>query len=609
MPTDTATPLCSPEDMAKLHNALNPGDRATFLQIVRYLRDYQRDDVYRFLRHCFLPSKPGHPPPAGIERPTATGKSWTLAAIAIYFQFRGLKTAVIQPNITLRSQIYEKFIEIRDRLVKDRRAWNASGLRTLSSEPANATNLESLQDPNATQRLQNCTILIGNYHRFAGVTRAMMENCGFIPDLVIMDEAHHAAASTYINFIQEFSHDTCHFLFISARLTRHDGQTIECEIISSWSLKWADKYRDAKGRRIIKHPVHICLEVDDLQIEVEQILDGVVQEPEYEVYTAAELDDPDLSSDARRALTTLPAFWHVAKRMVEALKANRALKGTHHQFLGTAANTDHAQLVSGPMKTFEVPDELGNPRSVKSSYVSSRDHSVTTNEDILKSFGGGELDGLAHIFKLTEGYDNKYISVIGFFCGMTSVNQVEQIIGRALRPLPNDEDNIAYIITLKPFKMTKVLKKLGIRTEHERTGQPTKGKKKAKKNKKKTGQHTSGTEFVKNEKIVTMHLMKMTGASDVAAALGAPGSAADDNLAMTCDVRPDRHPTKRKRTGKKSKKGTDDMAKKIQQQMTDLQCFTVQRMKAMEIDLAACREDGDSSSSDDSSESSEEDDG
>jgi superfamily II DNA or RNA helicase len=75
-----------------------------------------------------------------------------------------------------------------------------------------------------------------------------------------------------------------------------------------------------------------------------------------------------------------------------------------------------------------------------------------------EDFENGKIKILILIGRLTEGYDNPCISVIGICCNINSQQKFIQIIGRAVRnKFDSKSDTKAKIITHKIFNLTNFI--------------------------------------------------------------------------------------------------------------------------------------------------------
>ena len=118
MPTNTAIDYTE-EDVAYHKARLSADQLEIFNCFESKLRDYQRDDLFRTLTYF----RNNDHKNAGIEIPTATGKSVIITGVCMYLAFVGQKILVVQPNLTLRDQITKNFIKVRGWLEEDGHNW------------------------------------------------------------------------------------------------------------------------------------------------------------------------------------------------------------------------------------------------------------------------------------------------------------------------------------------------------------------------------------------------------------------------------------------------------------------------------------------------------
>lgn len=72
-----------------------------------------------------------------------------------------------------------------------------------------------------------------------------------------------------------------------------------------------------------------------------------------------------------------------------------------------------------------------------------------TPQAVLENFKKGELDVLVVIFRLTEGFDRKNVSVVGILRNVQPASRVyfSQFVGRAVRRLDADDNATAIVVS------------------------------------------------------------------------------------------------------------------------------------------------------------------
>ncbi|MGE0397020.1 MAG: DEAD/DEAH box helicase [Kofleriaceae bacterium] len=190
-----------------------------------------------------------------VVMPTGTGKTETMIG-ALVAETDGVMMVVV-PNRALKDQSIRKFGTL-------------GLLRELGCLGADARNpiIARIEhrpvDPADLDFLVGCNVVIGNIQALAQGTAA--DRAGEMAALVsvlVVDEAHHIAAKTWNEFRSSFA--SKRVLQFTATPYRRDGQLVDGEVISSYSLSEAQ--RDGYFKPITFDPVHeIDVERGDVEI-------------------------------------------------------------------------------------------------------------------------------------------------------------------------------------------------------------------------------------------------------------------------------------------------------------------------------------------------------
>src|SRR5262249_12626361 len=116
----------------------------------------------------------------------------------------------------------------------------------------------------------------------------------------------------------------------------------------------------------------------------------------------------------------------------------RARTRFHHQMIAVACSRRHAREL---VRLFEA-------KGLRATYVESIEMTVEERERRLRAYEKGFYDVIIHVGILGEGYDHKAISVAVVFRPFRSASPYIQLVGRALRYIPDltREQNCAYVV-------------------------------------------------------------------------------------------------------------------------------------------------------------------
>lgn len=189
-----------------------------------------------------------HVSPATIVMPTGTGKTETMLAVQVAHEIRRMLVAV--PSRALRAQIRDKFVHFG--LLRKLHVISADAepplVGVLTRRPKSVEDLAIFRD---------CNVVIGTVASLADGTAAdLVSDYAEIVDALIVDEAHHVAASSWSRMKEGFSGTKT--LQFTATPFRNDGKLVGGSVIYSYSLQAAQQ--DGYFRNIEFIPVH---EVDE----------------------------------------------------------------------------------------------------------------------------------------------------------------------------------------------------------------------------------------------------------------------------------------------------------------------------------------------------------
>lgn len=284
--------------------------------------------------------------------------------------------------------------------------------------------------------LEEANIVIANIHKVYNSNSKkqlinLVEQDFF--DMIIVDEAHHSAADSWLKTFEYFSADK--IIKLTATPYRADEKELGGEIIYTYDL--SDAIRDS----VVKNIVSEDYTTQILEFEV----DGEIVDKE----TA--LDKMDKNWVTRSVAYSDACNREIVKMSIERLNEKRRLGGAHHQIIAVACGIEHAKRIMN----------LYSEYNLKSDYVAS--DRPDESEKVIIEFKKGQIDVLVNIDMLSEGFDHANISIAAIFRPFRTLSPYAQFIGRALRKIQGDKinddiDNIAHVIYHKELGLEELWK-------------------------------------------------------------------------------------------------------------------------------------------------------
>lgn len=356
-----------------------------------------------------------------IVLPTGTGKTG-LIAISPYGIANG-RVLVITPSLIIREGISDEF---------DTRV--VSNFWTRNNVIIDDNNLPSVyrytgfstagEKKRAQKQLDDANIVIANIHKVSQ-RNSKASLARFLPedyfDMVIIDEAHHSAADSWIETLKHFNAKK--IVKLTATPIRADNKVIEGEITYEFKLS------DAINEGFVKNVV-----AEDYTNEK---LEFLVDDKYVDKETALDLMDDKWVS--RTVAYSPKCNETIVDMSIERLNEKRKHGKAHHQIIAVACGIEHAKQIK----------EIYESKGLKADYVSA--DRQDESEQVIIDFKKGLLDVVVNINILGEGFDHPNISIAAIFRPYRSLPPYAQFIGRSLRRITGDEiiddiDNIAHVI-------------------------------------------------------------------------------------------------------------------------------------------------------------------
>ena len=254
-------------------------------------------------------------------------------------------------------------------------------------------------------------------------------------DMVIIDEAHHSTADSWIDVLRHFSR--AKVVKLTGTPFRSDGKPILGEMIYEYKLgaAMANGYvKSLENFEYVPDKLLFTLDNDDdKEYTLDEILSMNLKDSDWISRTVA------FSKDCSRS---------VVKKSVELLQNRIEYSNSLPlKILAVACSIPHAEQIK----------ELYEQEGLSTTIV----HSELLKEEkdkALSDIENNRVSAVVNVAMLGEGYDHKYLSVGAIFRPFRHQLPYEQFVGRLLRIIPSEEkpnttDNIAIIVAHKELNL------------------------------------------------------------------------------------------------------------------------------------------------------------
>lgn len=257
-------------------------------------------------------------------------------------------------------------------------------------------------------------------------------------DMIIIDEAHHSTASTWVDCLQYFS--KAKVVKLTGTPYRTDGQKIVGEKIYEYKLSAAMAHEYVKSLENFKYvPDEIYLTIDNdnsKKYTIDEILELNLRDEDWISRTVAYSKE----CSEKIVLESL--------NILNAKLANNNL--VPHKLIAVACSIPHAEQIK------EIYEEHNCKCALIHSGM-SKDEKASALNDIENH----RVQAVIHVAMLGEGYDHPYLSIAAIFRPFRSDLPYAQFIGRVLRAIPLAEakrttDNIAQIVCHRDLFLDKL---------------------------------------------------------------------------------------------------------------------------------------------------------
>lgn len=377
------------------------------------LREPQKQAYYKVYEHFIFKQENSH---ALIVIPTGVGKTGVMALIP--YRISNGRVLIITPQLTVKDTVIDSL-----NTEKHNNFWLSRKVLSEEHLPA-IIEYEGLNTTHEVFALAN--IVVVNIQKLQ--ERLVSSLINRLPkdffDMIIIDEAHHSTATTWVDSIQHFSN--AKVVKLTATPYRTDGRKIAGKLIYNYKLRQAMAYdyvKSLKRNEFIPGELKFIMDNDD---SVVYTLDEVMK-----------LKDEEWIS--RNVAYSRECSEQVVEESIKILEKQKGLSGLPHMIIAVACGIKHAKQISA----------LYEKHNIRVGII----HSGMDPSDIeiVKSnISNFRLDVIVNVGMLGEGYDHRYLSVAAIFRPFRSKLPYAQFIGRILRFIPDAPlagDNIGHIIS------------------------------------------------------------------------------------------------------------------------------------------------------------------
>ncbi len=352
-----------------------------------------------------------------LQIPVGCGKSG-LAAILPLGISRG-RVLIIAPNLTIKDGLYEA-MDITNR---QKCFWRKAAVipsAQLVSGPLAIT----LETGNITVA-EKAHIVITNIHQLAtSVDKWLLQFPDHFFDMIVIDEAHHSAATSWKKVLERFPE--AKVVYLTATPFRSDKQEIDGKVIYRYP------FRSATLKGYIKRLKASYVAPSQIQLSFSDSTGKT-----YTLEDVKKLKEEDWFS--RGVALAKPCNEHIVDSSLAKLEELRKT-GTKHQLIAVACSINHGKEIRSMYR------ERG--------YSSEIIHSEMDDEEkkrVLLELKSGALDCIIQVQMLGEGFDHPKLSVAAIFRPFRSLAPYVQFVGRIMRVIvqndPGHPDNLGHIVT------------------------------------------------------------------------------------------------------------------------------------------------------------------
>jgi len=375
------------------------------------LRDPQREAYCTVQKH-FTSSID----PCIVQIPVGCGKTGLISILP--FGISKGRVLVITPNLTIRNVVCDAL---------DIASPNCFWTRTNVLVPTEQGPFFAVLD-GVDANLHDCNeshFVVANIQQLASSADRWLPQCP--PDyfdMIIVDEGHHNAASSWQKVFDRFPN--AKVVSLTATPFRQDQRRLTGETIYRYP------FAQAMMRGYIKH-------IHSVNLAPEEIF--FTYKGDLKRHTLAEvLKLKDEQWFNKGVALSLECNKHIVEASIQSRNKLQTTTGFPHQIIGVACSIDHANQIV----------EIFNSCGVKAAQIHSQ-LPEEEQEEILNNLRSNRIECIVQVMMLGEGFDHPPLSIAAVFRPFRSLSPFIQFIGRIMRVIrhnaPGHKDNRGYIVS------------------------------------------------------------------------------------------------------------------------------------------------------------------
>lgn len=363
-----------------------------------------------------------------LQLPVGCGKSG-LATILPLGLAKG-RVLVIAPNLTIKGGLYEAM----DVTNRQKCFWRKASV--LPDSQMAAGPLAVTLDTGNISVAERAHIVITNIQQLStNVEKWLHQFPDRFFDMIIIDEAHHSAATSWKKVLERFP--DAKVVYMTATPFRSDRQEIDGELVYRYP------FRSATLKGYIKRLKASYVAPAEIELGFSDVGGKT-----YSLEDVLKLKEEDWFS--RGVALAKACNQHIVDSSLQKLEDLR-LTGTKHQLIAVACSINHGKEIRSMYR------ERGY-----SAEVIHSDMDPEEQAQVMASLKNGSLDCIIQVQMLGEGFDHPKLSVAAVFRPFRSLAPYIQFVGRIMRVIvqndPGHPDNLGHIVTHLGMNLDQRLK-------------------------------------------------------------------------------------------------------------------------------------------------------
>ncbi|WFD09740.1 DEAD/DEAH box helicase [Tepidibacter hydrothermalis] len=371
-----------------------------------------------------------------VVLPTGVGKTGLMGLVP-YHMCKG-RVLIITPWTAIKDSVIDSLNpDYHDNF------WLKRGIFKTKSQLPNLIEYSGKETPYEVLSAANIVVL--NIHKLQSRLNSSLVNIvdkDFF-DMIIIDEAHHSTAKTWVECVDYF--EKAKVIKLTGTPFRTDNKEINGHLVYKYPLSRAmynNYVKSLENIEFIPQQLRLTIDEDDSKT--------------YSIEEIYSMNLKDMDWVTRSVAYSLECSEKIVDNSIKLLKKklNNGSK-IPHKIIGIACSIKHAEQIC----------ELYENKGYKVALVHSKLNQNIKNK-VMKDIENHRVQVVINVAMLGEGYDHPYLSVAAIFRPFRNELPYAQFIGRILRTISDEkakpEDNIGQIVSHKHLELRKLWDKYKI---------------------------------------------------------------------------------------------------------------------------------------------------